>query len=597
MWSSARSLVAVLALLGGGAALPMAADAAVHPSAHRWSPVRPADPLAGSVSAVSCATAKACWLVDATGYAAHRESESSWGLPEPVDPTLAPTDLVSISCPKAQFCVAVSTDGRAFVHSQSDWTLSMTTPGSGGLDAVSCVTRSFCLAVDAAGHAYEYDGRSWSGPTTVDADRILTSVDCVSRTFCVAADQAGNALRYDGVWRAPEPVVPAASQVLVSCASSASCVLTANQRWAAWNGRRWGDDLALAPHAGSPVGSLSCPDPGSCLAMTRDGMGYRLVGRRWSIDDPGLGVDRVSVSCPTGARCLAVSSRGQASVWTDDAWSTPVWADPSRGQPTDVSCAGDRSCQLVDRFGAAAAYKDGAWSQSQVVSPSISLTSISCVTSTFCAAVGPSVPQVFVGYSPNGWVPEGTDPGGVLNDIACSSTTSCVAVDLEGRAIVLDGQTWSAPMPTGLSSIVAVSCGAPTFCLAVEQGGTDAATFDGTTWTLQRLPGGSTGGPVSCVSVSQCVTISAEGIALTFDGASWTSQPVGDAALIWSLSCPTMSFCLAGDVDGRVVAARQGTWAAPERLIKSEPLSVSCTFERFCVAVTPQGKSRVSSRA
>jgi hypothetical protein len=117
---------------------------------------------------------------------------------------------------------------------------------------------------------------------------------------------------------------------------------------------------------------------------------------------------------------------------------------------------------------------------------------------------------------------------GILNSVACVSSTSCEAVGTEGTttetlAEYWDGTTWTVqptPDPAGGSNITlsSVACGSADACVAV--GGYSnghgnvflAEIWDGATWSIQSVPlpaGGLGGGlaSVSCSSPTSCTTV------------------------------------------------------------------------------------------
>lgn len=203
------------------------------------------------------------------------------------------------------------------------------------------------------------------------------------------------------------------------------------------------------------------------------------------------------------------------------------------------------------------------------------LSGISCVTASFCVAVGHYVDPIGFGHSLaeewNGasWrvLPGVTGSG--LSDVSCTSKTFCMAIG--SAAERWNGRRWSAlPVPAGIS-LIGVSCIGTAFCMAVGSGKQceAAAVWRGTAWHALRMPspcGPPSGGlvRVSCVSASRCVAVGnympdnedqltlAEG----WNGTRWRllgAPSPGDHAAdqLSGVSCPTRSFCMA--VGGVVV--------------------------------------------
>lgn len=65
------------------------------------------------------------------------------------------------------------------------------------------------------------------------------------------------------------------------------------------------------------------------------------------------------------------------------------------------------------------------------------------------------------------------DPaGGGLTSISCASSTTCVAVDSDGRALTDELGVWSAPVAIDAGHpLIGVSCPSETFCAAVTSDG------------------------------------------------------------------------------------------------------------------------------
>ncbi len=79
--------------------------------------------------------------------------------------------------------------------------------------------------------------------------------------------------------------------------------------------------------------------------------------------------------------------------------------------------------------------------------------------------------------------PTSIDPDGRgLSSVSCPSTTFCAAVDRSSRVLTFDGSSWTAPAlledPFG-RSLSAVSCATSTFCVATSIT-TGVFVFDGT---------------------------------------------------------------------------------------------------------------------
>jgi hypothetical protein len=195
------------------------------------------------------------------------------------------------------------------------------------------------------------------------------------------------------------------------------------------------------------------------------------------------------------------------------------------------------------------------------------------------------------------------DGSGIVRSVSCASSSFCAAVDEHGSAVTFNGVSWSEPVLIDGSGIVrSVSCASSSFCVAV--GGRYAVTFNGVSWSAPlSIQGNREVEAVSCASSSSCVA-AGSAYTETFNGVSW-SEPTEidpgnpDAALFPnSLSCPSASFCTLV-ADGENVLAFDGSsWSVPATLESKAGLrSVSCASLWFCAAVDEDGNALIASEA
>ncbi len=101
-----------------------------------------------------------------------------------------------------------------------------------------------------------------------------------------------------------------------------------------------------------------------------------------------------------------------------------------------------------------------------------------------------------------------------LTSVSCVSSSFCAAVDRQGNALSFDGSTWSAPLLIDSTGLVSVSCPSSSFCAAVEYED-NAVSFDGSSWsTPQPIDTMKNLLPVSCASSSFCVAVHPTGTAI-----------------------------------------------------------------------------------
>ena len=211
------------------------------------------------------------------------------------------------------------------------------------------------------------------------------------------------------------------------------------------------------------------------------------------------------VSCASAKFCVAVGSYRASGPSPDssgphsfiDAWNGTTWSQAKGAEGVDdkselsgVSCVSSSFCLTVgyqnNEIGGAPRTLVESWNGetwSYVPKPSNAgpyspsdLTSVSCISSTFCAAVGTYLgttlveswngTELSVVPSPN----RGTG-GNALKGVSCVSAEHCVAVGAADGALVQswNGSTWSileSPSPEG-SELNGVSCVSVKSCVAV----------------------------------------------------------------------------------------------------------------------------------
>jgi chitinase len=191
---------------------------------------------------------------------------------------------------------------------------------------------------------------------------------------------------------------------------------------------------------------------------------------------------------------------------------------------------------------------------------------------------------------------------GNLRSVSCPTAAFCLAVDESGNnALTWNGTAWSEPVPIDPGGagvqLSAVSCADPEFCVAVDSLGREL-TWTGAGWTPPQPLDNTALTAVSCPAESYCVAVDGDGNALTWNGASW-SGPVrvdGSGGALQSVSCTKESasvavFCAAGDWYGNVFTLSGATWssAVPADSAGGGVSSLSCPAARFCVGTDWQG--------
>lgn len=303
---------------------------------------------------------------------------------------------------------------------------------------------------------------------------------------------------------------------------------------------------------------------------------------------------------------LLVLAAGQVSLGSAAAASTSAgftWVySPSSGygEIAGSSCVGSSWCWSVGSLGRDLLFWNGrAWVAKKVLTTVQAGNgvnwSISCVSKSFCAAVGwPTGALIWHGAS---WstVPMPRTTPAWPTSVSCVSSTFCMAVGTEdaGGGTISDrwdGTKWVA-IATAVEgslgdSLEAVACVSTTFCEAVGSYNLPyppispgdgpppsaplAEVWDGASWSIQTTPDlqgqdevGVQG--LSCSSQHRCVLVgewwddscgclgppdSASPLAMAYDGTSWSQldppdYPVGSFGVdLAAVTCPTTSICV-----------------------------------------------------
>jgi len=270
------------------------------------------------------------------------------------------------------------------------------------------------------------------------------------------------------------------------------------------------------------------------------------------------------------------------------------------------------------------------------------LESVSCVTTSWCVAVGyyeDDHKQTLIElWDGNSWSIQNSPNtsstvDNLLDGVSCVSVSWCVAVGtsddgrLEQTLIeVWDGTSWSIQAsantsPTEDNGLYSVSCLSAISCVAVGEFDngwlqTLVQVWDGNTWTIQASENSSTTETnylfeVSCVSANSCVAVGAfmrggwnQPMAQVWDGSSWTMQSIPtfsatEGNFVEGLSCVSASMCVAvgahsingGSVYQTMIQVWDGnSWSiqpSPSNSLTEDNYlwSVSCVSVSSCVAV------------
>jgi hypothetical protein len=271
--------------------------------------------------------------------------------------------------------------------------------------------------------------------------------------------------------------------------------------------------------------------------------------------------------------------------------------------------------------------------------PGGGITSVSCLSDTYCIAAGGGANQADVAQTtgagltqswdgatwsaPSTYDPAPTTPTGiwpVMPAITCTSGPFCVIVDGAGNVSNGDGTNWMAPAPLPTAAALpanpadpgpghigsrtaAVSCPSPTVCAIVTNTGTADVWRHGAWLTPQAFgtpgPAGSATAlysqgrvGVSCATTTSCVAVVGTSL-LDWDGTTWTQAPspwvLGTDPHGAAVSCSTPTLC--ASVSGPDLSYRNGGgWSTPAAIDPGGVLdAVSCPTPSYCVAADTTG--------
>lgn len=575
---------------------------------HRWrlSPApSPAGATAAGFFAVSCASARECTAVGDYNAASggsqplvERLRHGAWSLGAvPTPPGAIGTALFGVSCATPARCTAVGSyrdasdvnKPLAEAGSGGAWSITPTPSPPGALDSdlysVSCPTADFCLAVGLslaptpALLAYSWDGTQWSTLTPTEPAGAIgtqfTSVACPAAGVCIAVgDSSTVGTSTIGTplvesWAAGRwTVQPAPARAVLSQFKAVSCPADActavgeaidsgpvfTPLAEAQGVEGWAIQKTPAPYGATTTDLLgvSCPDRRSCIAV---GLGTPLPlaeswdGRSWRLmrtaAPPGASYAQFhNISCTARDFCMAVGAynhsgdNGAAGVPLAEIWNGANWRLAIPPTPTDaqysalgsVSCTAPNACMAVGSYSVATGesrpmaqiWNGHAWSILAVPTPAgatgTPLSSVSCTAAADdCHAVGWSSDDfggqqvIALAWDGSRWTAQAvpTLSGPVLSAVSCPAVDACTAVGnyvdatrgVKSLVLVLHGGTWTmqpsaSPSPVAELSLLGLSCRDTGDCTAVGAYETKdfttitafAETSTGGHWSVQRVP-------------------------------------------------------------------------------------------------------------
>ncbi len=344
---------------------------------------------------------------------------------------------------------------------------------------------------------------------------------------------------------------------------------------------------------------ISCSTPTSCSAFDGNGIATMTDGA-WTTSWPGV---VRHLSCASDGFCAVLGNHTILTRVPGGDWTVyPSGVDWWGGA---VSCASRDFCLAANgadlwRIGA-----DGAPVRMGTTLDGKQVTSLSCVSSSFClagVAPGYGYGQLWDGTS---WRDtDGAIGPGDMRFTACASAARCIGVSTDDGVVIWNGSGWGRPqwaLPNDKDDVLAgASCAPDGTCFVIATNG-DVGRFDPGQTTAQ-VAHGVTGGRglitgLSCTTGTDCIVTDDNGDSVTLTAAGWGAPRAQfeQSDAVTGLSCPTVDFCAASDARGNVYVRQGGAWSAPFRVSTQEHVytDVSCSSPSRCVVVTGDGPAEL----
>jgi len=271
-------------------------------------------------------------------------------------------------------------------------------------------------------------------------------------------------------------------------------------------------------------------------------------------------------------------------------WSSPSSIDSTRGLGS-VSCPTTSFCAAVDAYGYAVLYSGSGWSTPSDIDGSSSIAAVSCTSSSFCMAVDGH--GYYLKYNGSSWTKYSHyDTYQIPISLSCLTSSFCLAVDSGGRVYITSngGTSWT-HHSLGTAQLQAVTCLSASFCEVVDVAG-DGFTYNGSTWSSATSTNVLWPLSLSCTSSTFCVDVGFHGYVSIFNGSTWSPETLVDpSSSLKSVACVSSSFCEEVDTVGNAFLYNGSSWAWSHVDGSNELTSVSCPTSTFCQAVDDAGNA------
>jgi glucose/arabinose dehydrogenase len=271
------------------------------------------------------------------------------------------------------------------------------------------------------------------------------------------------------------------------------------------------------------------------------------------------------------------------SVPSDWFWQNPL---PQGENLNGISCVSATFCKAVGTGGMILTWEGTAWNKDNSSTTS-QLTDIHCLSAEQCKAVGAG--GVILTWDGRTWNADISGIMTTLNGVYCASTTLCKAIGNSGVIGSWDGTSWSIDSSSTTAQLMDVSCPSPAWCKAVGAGGV-IRSWDGTSWSGDSSGTTNTLNDVYCPAVTLCKAVGAGGVILTWDGANWSAESSGVTQALNSVYCFSISLCQVVGNNGRILARDGGvSWSSQSSGTSNQLLGVHCPTATVCKATGADG--------
>ncbi len=550
-----------------------------------------------------------------------------------LSPTPQGNTLRAVSCPTANFCVAVGDRGTILSTSNGGQSWGVMPSGTNyNLYGISCISLIECYIVGQYGvilaSSFFTLGGNNTKPWRVAQDfdgNDLYSISCKVSAHCVAAGQNGN-IYYtgDGGYQWTLKTLAASLNFKgVSCLDQNNCLAAGNNGnifYTKNGGLNW--STAVANLAPENFQSISCSQV--CYAVTSSGSIFKSYNSNgfwadWTrqTNIPSQFGALYSITCTDFLNCFAVGNN-LVVISTNNGgfnWSANSYFNLNEAYDyQSIACSSASNCTAVGYHGYTFKYS-GNSIQPYNIGVKATLTSIQCLTIQICYAAGSN--NLFEITTDGGYSWSSLDPGqtiyndiGNFTGISCPSLLMCYLLGSGGvvRYSATAFPNFKEILNTG--GLHAIACPTPNNCYTVGDNSYIFSIYiDGqgnSQTTFAHSPGPASNPTlrgVSCATPTFCIAVGDYGAVFRnntypVDMNIWNSLPSDPVlsisnpyfrAIDCTLKSPTNPVCYAVGVLGFIYRYELYGWNNQSVNSYLDLNGVSCMDSSNCTAVGKNG--------